>query len=143
MSEEIKDTSGTDENRVAETAAAAALEDINIEDSMARDYIDYSMSVIIGRALPDVRDGLKPVHRRCLFAMYKAGNSWNTKHLKSAHTIFSIRPSVDASPDKCKKIYFVLLSKATPVLFLSGFNVLESIIAVSIVVIILLFTPFS
>ena len=87
MSEETKDTSGTDEIKVAGTASAAALEDINIEDSMARDYIDYSMSVIIGRALPDVRDGLKPVHRRCLFAMYKAGNTWNSKHLKSARIV--------------------------------------------------------
>ena len=87
MSEETKDTSGTDEIKVAGTVSAAALEDINIEDSMARDYIDYSMSVIIGRALPDVRDGLKPVHRRCLFAMYKAGNTWNSKHLKSARIV--------------------------------------------------------
>ncbi len=70
-----------------EPAAAAALEDINIEESMSRDYIDYSMSVIVGRALPDVRDGLKPVHRRCLFAMHKLGNTWNTKHLKSARIV--------------------------------------------------------
>ena len=68
-------------------AVAAGLEDINIEDSMARDYIDYSMSVIIGRALPDVRDGLKPVHRRCLYAMYKLNNVWNSKHLKSARIV--------------------------------------------------------
>ena len=70
-----------------ETTAAAALEDINIEDSMSRDYIDYSMSVIVGRALPDVRDGLKPVHRRCLYAMYKLNNTWNSKHLKSARIV--------------------------------------------------------
>ena len=87
MSEETKDTAETVGNTGAEAARAAALEDINIEDSMARDYIDYSMSVIVGRALPDVRDGLKPVHRRCLFAMYKAGNTWNSKHLKSARIV--------------------------------------------------------
>ena len=82
MSEEIKE-----ETAAAETAAAAVLEDINIEESMSRDYIDYSMSVIVGRALPDVRDGLKPVHRRCLFAMHKLNNTWNSKHLKSARIV--------------------------------------------------------
>ena len=55
--------------------AAGVLEDVNIEEEMSRDYIDYSMSVIVGRALPDARDGLKPVHRRCLFAMHELGNS--------------------------------------------------------------------
>ena len=60
---------------------------INIEESMARDYIDYSMSVIVGRALPDVRDGLKPVHRRCLYAMHELGNTYNTKHVKSARVV--------------------------------------------------------
>lgn len=83
MSEETKETAAG----AVEAAPAAVMEDINIEDSMARDYIDYSMSVIVGRALPDVRDGLKPVHRRCLFAMYKAGNVWNSKHLKSARIV--------------------------------------------------------
>ena len=68
-------------------AAAGTLENINIEDEMARDYIDYSMSVIVGRALPDVRDGLKPVHRRCLYAMYMLNNTWNSKHLKSARIV--------------------------------------------------------
>ena len=51
------------------TAVAGTLEDVAIEEEMSRDYIDYSMSVIVGRALPDVRDGLKPVHRRCLYSM--------------------------------------------------------------------------
>ena len=83
MSEETNDA----ENVQAEAAAAAALEDINIEDSMSRDYIDYSMSVIVGRALPDVRDGLKPVHRRCLFAMHELGNTFSSKHVKSARVV--------------------------------------------------------
>ena len=68
-------------------AAAGTLENVNIEDEMARDYIDYSMSVIVGRALPDVRDGLKPVHRRCLYAMHMLNNTWNSKHLKSARIV--------------------------------------------------------
>ncbi len=77
MSEEIEETVGN----------PVGIEDVNIEEEMSRDYIDYSMSVIVGRALPDVRDGLKPVHRRCLFAMHKLGNSWNSKHVKSARVV--------------------------------------------------------
>jgi DNA gyrase subunit A len=50
---------------------------ISLEEEMRRSYLDYAMSVIVGRALPDVRDGLKPVHRRVLFAMYEANNVWN------------------------------------------------------------------
>ena len=70
-----------------EIPSAGTLENVNIEDEMARDYIDYSMSVIVGRALPDVRDGLKPVHRRCLYAMHMLNNTWNSKHLKSARIV--------------------------------------------------------
>ncbi|MBR1921159.1 MAG: DNA gyrase subunit A [Kiritimatiellae bacterium] len=66
---------------------AAALEDISIDESMARDYIDYSMSVIVGRALPDARDGMKPVHRRCLFAMHELGTTASVKHVKSARVV--------------------------------------------------------
>ena len=68
-------------------AAAAALEDINIEESMSRDYIDYSMSVIVARALPDVRDGFKPVHRRILFGMKELGNMHNKPYKKSARIV--------------------------------------------------------
>ena len=50
---------------------------VNLEDEMKRSYLDYAMSVIVGRALPDVRDGLKPVHRRVLFAMHELGNDYN------------------------------------------------------------------
>ena len=81
MSEEEKN------NENVEPVATGLLEDINIEEEMSRDYIDYSMSVIVGRALPDVRDGLKPVHRRCLFAMHKLGTVWNAKHVKSAKVV--------------------------------------------------------
>ena len=67
-----------------EAVQTGVLEDVKIEEEMSRDYIDYSMSVIVGRALPDVRDGLKPVHRRCLYAMHRLNNTWNSKHVKSA-----------------------------------------------------------
>ncbi|WGH27883.1 MAG: DNA gyrase subunit A [Candidatus Bostrichicola ureolyticus] len=60
---------------------------INIEDEMKSSYIDYSMSVIISRALPDIRDGLKPVHRRVLFGMYKLGLLYNRTHKKSARIV--------------------------------------------------------
>src|SRR6202165_5480376 len=60
---------------------------INIEDEMRKSYLDYSMSVIIGRALPDVRDGLKPVHRRVLFAMHELGNLHNRPYKKSARVV--------------------------------------------------------
>ena len=75
------------EEETKEPEAGGIFEDVNIEDEMSRDYIEYSMSVIVGRALPDVRDGLKPVHRRCLFAMHELGNTWNTKHVKSARVV--------------------------------------------------------
>ena len=57
---------------------------VNIEDEMRKSYMDYAMSVIVGRALPDVRDGLKPVHRRILFAMHDLGNDYNKPYKKSA-----------------------------------------------------------
>lgn len=60
---------------------------INIEDEMKESYLSYAMSVIIGRALPDVRDGLKPVHRRILFAMHELSNNWNKAYKKSARVV--------------------------------------------------------
>jgi DNA gyrase subunit A len=60
---------------------------VNIEDEMKKSYMDYAMSVIIGRALPDVRDGFKPVHRRCLYAMYDMGNDYNKPYKKSARVV--------------------------------------------------------
>jgi DNA gyrase subunit A len=60
---------------------------VNLEDEMRQSYLDYAMSVIVGRALPDVRDGLKPVHRRVLFAMSLLGNDWNKPYKKSARVV--------------------------------------------------------
>ena len=60
---------------------------VNLEDEMRQSYLDYAMSVIIGRALPDVRDGMKPVHRRVLFAMRELGNDWNKPYKKSARVV--------------------------------------------------------
>jgi DNA gyrase subunit A len=60
---------------------------VNLEDELKQSYLDYAMSVIVGRALPDVRDGLKPVHRRVLFAMSELGNDWNKAYKKSARVV--------------------------------------------------------
>ena len=60
---------------------------VNLEDEMRRSYLDYAMSVIVGRALPDVRDGLKPVHRRVLYAMHELGVEWNKPYKKSARVV--------------------------------------------------------
>jgi DNA gyrase subunit A len=60
---------------------------VNLEDEMRQSYLDYAMSVIVGRALPDVRDGLKPVHRRVLYAMRELGNEWNKAYKKSARVV--------------------------------------------------------
>ena len=60
---------------------------VNLEDEMRQSYLDYAMSVIVGRALPDVRDGLKPVHRRVLYAMHELGVEWNKPYKKSARVV--------------------------------------------------------
>ncbi len=66
---------------------AREISQINLEDEMKQSYLDYAMSVIVGRALPDVRDGLKPVHRRVLFAMKELGNDYNKPYKKSARVV--------------------------------------------------------
>ena len=66
---------------------AQELLSVNLEDEMKQSYLDYAMSVIVGRALPDVRDGLKPVHRRVLFAMRELGNDYNKPYKKSARVV--------------------------------------------------------
>jgi DNA gyrase, A subunit len=69
------------------TPAAKEILPVNLEEEMKKSYLDYAMSVIIGRALPDVRDGLKPVHRRVLYAMSQLGNDWNKPYKKSARVV--------------------------------------------------------
>ena len=66
---------------------AKEISPVNLEDEMQQSYLDYAMSVIVGRALPDVRDGLKPVHRRVLYAMRVLGNDWNKPYKKSARVV--------------------------------------------------------
>jgi DNA gyrase subunit A len=66
---------------------AREIEKVSLEAELKQSYLDYAMSVIVGRALPDVRDGLKPVHRRVLFAMHELSNDWNKPHKKSARVV--------------------------------------------------------
>jgi DNA gyrase subunit A len=77
------------------------IEPISIVEEMQRSYLDYAMSVIVSRALPDVRDGLKPVHRRILYAMHESGYHWNRKYVKSARPVADVmgkyHPHGDAS----------------------------------------------
>ena len=74
---------------------------VNLEDEMRKSYLDYAMSVIVGRALPDARDGLKPVHRRVLYAMNELSNVWNKPYKKSARVVGDVigkyHPHGDAS----------------------------------------------
>ena len=63
------------------------LDKVSIEEEIKKSYLEYSLSVIIGRAIPDVRDGLKPVHRRILFAMHELGNTYNRPYKKSARIV--------------------------------------------------------
>jgi DNA gyrase subunit A len=72
---------------MSDTEFVESINPINIEDEMRRSYMDYAMSVIVGRALPDVRDGLKPVHRRVLYAMHEMGNDYNKPYKKSARVV--------------------------------------------------------
>ncbi|TBR36413.1 DNA gyrase subunit A, partial [Marinomonas agarivorans] len=63
---------------------------VSIENELKSSYLDYAMSVIVGRALPEVRDGLKPVHRRVLFAMHEEKNDWNKAYKKSARIVGNV-----------------------------------------------------
>ena len=85
---------------------------INLEDEMKQSYLDYAMSVIVGRALPDVRDGLKPVHRRSLFSMHEQGNDWNKPYKKSARLVGDIMGKYHPHGDSA--IYDTIVRMAQP-----------------------------
>ena len=85
---------------------------VNIEDEMRQSYLDYAMSVIVGRALPDVRDGLKPVHRRVLFAMNELGNSYNKAYKKSARVVGDVIGKYHPHGDQ--SVYDAIVRMAQP-----------------------------
>ncbi len=91
---------------------AAFMIPVNIEDEMRRSYLDYSMSVIIGRALPDVRDGLKPVHRRILYGMQEMGLQFNKKYTKSAKVVGHVMGNYHPHGDSA--IYDTMVRLAQP-----------------------------
>jgi len=103
---------GTNPNGNIHGRGAAFMLSINVEEEMRRSYLDYSMSVIIGRALPDVRDGLKPVHRRVLYGMQEMGLQFNKKHTKASkvvgHVMGNFHPHGDAA------IYDTMVRLAQP-----------------------------
>ncbi len=82
----MSDIDGTDEG-VGEPPERSDISPISIEEEMKRSYLDYAMSVIVSRALPDVRDGLKPVHRRILFSMHENGYTHDKPYRKSARVV--------------------------------------------------------
>ncbi|KEY91088.1 DNA gyrase subunit A [Candidatus Photodesmus blepharus] len=85
---------------------------VNIEDELKGSYLDYAMSVIVGRALPDVRDGLKPVHRRVLFAMNILGNDWNKAYKKSARVVGDVIGKYHPHSDSA--VYDTIVRMAQP-----------------------------
>jgi len=85
---------------------------VNLEDEMRDSYLAYAMSVIVGRALPDVRDGLKPVHRRVLFSMHEQGNDWNKAHRKSARVVGDVMGKYHPHGDSA--IYETIVRMAQP-----------------------------
>ncbi len=85
---------------------------VNIEDEMRNSYMDYAMSVIVGRALPDARDGLKPVHRRVLYTMAELGNDWNKPYKKSARIVGEVMGKYHPHGDNA--IYDTLVRMAQP-----------------------------
>ena len=74
--------SDSDDNTPGEPPAPSDIRPVSILDEMKRSYLDYAMSVIVARALPDARDGLKPVHRRILYSMYEQGHTPDKKYVK-------------------------------------------------------------
>ncbi|HET7866421.1 MAG TPA: DNA gyrase subunit A, partial [Burkholderiaceae bacterium] len=85
---------------------------ISLEEEMRRSYLDYAMSVIVGRALPDARDGLKPVHRRALFAMHEQNNDWNRPYKKSARIVGDVMGKYHPHGDTA--IYDTIVRMAQP-----------------------------
>lgn len=94
------------------TDQASSISPINIEDELRNSYLDYAMSVIVGRALPDVRDGLKPVHRRVLFAMNELKNDWNKPYKKSARVVGDVIGKYHPHGDRA--VYDTIVRMAQP-----------------------------
>jgi len=120
MTDPIDPTEISEESQAADDSQTAGGGDephvsvhaINIEDEMRSSYVDYAMSVIVGRALPDVRDGLKPVHRRVLFTMHEMKNNWNLAYKKSARIVGDVIGKYHPHGDTA--VYDTLVRMAQP-----------------------------
>ncbi|HEU5048010.1 MAG TPA: DNA gyrase subunit A [Rickettsiales bacterium] len=97
---------------VESSSLKSDLQPVSIESEMRKSYLDYAMSVIVSRALPDVRDGLKPVHRRILYAMHETGNDWNKPYRKSARIVGEVMGKYHPHGDSA--IYDSLVRMAQP-----------------------------
>ncbi len=97
---------------MTDSAAVSNLVSVSIEDEMRKSYLDYAMSVIVSRAIPDVRDGLKPVHRRILYAMHEVGNDWNKPFKKSARIVGDVMGKYHPHGDSA--IYDAMVRMAQP-----------------------------
>jgi len=95
-----------------ETGIVERIEQVDIDEQMKSSYIDYAMSVIVSRALPDVRDGLKPVHRRVLYAMHELKNNWNSAYKKSARVVGDVIGKYHPHGDSA--VYMTIVRMAQP-----------------------------
>ncbi len=108
----MSDTSTPGDGTAEDEPFVETFEPVEIEDELQKSYIDYAMSVIVGRALPDVRDGLKPVHRRILFSMWEGGMRAGTQHRKSAAAVGDVMKKYHPHGDS--SIYDALVRMAQP-----------------------------
>ena len=101
----------------SENTSNANITAISISDEMKKSYLDYAMSVIVSRALPDVRDGLKPVHRRILYAMYKGGYDWSKPYRKSARIVGDVMGNYHPHGDSSIYDSMVLMAQDFSIIF--------------------------
>ena len=106
-------TDSKDQNEDLKTGKEQSVIPILIDTEMQNSYLDYAMSVIVSRALPDVRDGLKPVHRRILYAMYKGGYDWSKQFRKSARIVGDVIGKYHPHGDQSVSVSYTHLTLPT------------------------------
>ena len=109
---ENNNNNSEEQDKLASNSGGELLDRVVIEDEMKKSYLDYAMSVIVSRALPDIRDGLKPVHRRILYCMYDGGYDANKPHRKSARIVGEVMGKFHPHGDSA--IYESMVRMAQP-----------------------------
>ena len=104
---------------------AQELLSVTLEEEMQQSYLDYAMSVIVGRALPDVRDGLKPVHRRVLYAMRELGNDYNKSYKKSARVVGDVTGQIQKKDGDKGDFYINLFKNLDPSIEIEIYDVVK------------------